>query len=276
MIPEAYDAFTRQLQQKLEAEPRVLGLVALGSMAAQDYGPDHWSDHDFFVIVEVGAQEDFRAELAWLPDAERVILAFRETAHGLKVLYDDGHLLEFAVFDTEELHLARVNRYRVLLDRGEIEQHLTEIANETKSQADTSSDEFLVGQFLTSLLVGVGRYQRGERLSGTHFVKTSALRHLLVLLARHVPSRERAKLDNLDPLRRFEMAYPALGAELGHLLGQATPAAAEGLLAIAGRELAARLPDYPVAAEAAVRRSISTVAPTASEARTEPPAPRSE
>jgi hypothetical protein len=26
----------------------VLGLVAVGSMAARDYEPDEWSDHDFF------------------------------------------------------------------------------------------------------------------------------------------------------------------------------------------------------------------------------------
>ena len=38
--------------------------------------------------------------------ATRVLLSFRETAHGLKVLYDDGHLLELAVFAPEELALA--------------------------------------------------------------------------------------------------------------------------------------------------------------------------
>ncbi|MCI0417100.1 hypothetical protein L0222_30385 [bacterium] len=45
------------MKQQLTAEESVLGLVALGSMAAQDYVPDQWSDHDFFVIVRSGHQE---------------------------------------------------------------------------------------------------------------------------------------------------------------------------------------------------------------------------
>ena len=52
MTPDAYQRFSRTLIDRLDGMPAVLGLVALGSMAARDYGPDRWSDHDFFVIVE--------------------------------------------------------------------------------------------------------------------------------------------------------------------------------------------------------------------------------
>ena len=40
MTPELYARFTEELQRRLEADPRVVGLVALGSMAARDYLPD--------------------------------------------------------------------------------------------------------------------------------------------------------------------------------------------------------------------------------------------
>jgi hypothetical protein len=49
MDAEGYERFTGRLQDSLTADDRVLGLVALGSMARQDTQPDRWSDHDFFV-----------------------------------------------------------------------------------------------------------------------------------------------------------------------------------------------------------------------------------
>src|SRR3954449_2304508 len=103
MDAQAYEQFTRRLLDNLTADERVLGLVALGSMAARDYIPDAWSDHDFFMITKPRDQESFRTDLSWLPDAEQVAFYFRETAHGLKAIYADGHLIEFAVFDLAEL-----------------------------------------------------------------------------------------------------------------------------------------------------------------------------
>ncbi|HEY0372989.1 MAG TPA: hypothetical protein VGD79_13370, partial [Thermoanaerobaculia bacterium] len=115
-----YHAFTDQLAATLTADPRILGLIALGSMA--EVGgrlPDRYSDHDFFVITQHA--EAFRATTEWLPHAGRIALWFRETPHGCKAVYDDGHLVEYAVFTPDELQLARVNDYRVLLDRERIE-----------------------------------------------------------------------------------------------------------------------------------------------------------
>lgn len=58
-----------------------------------------------------------RSTSSWLPHAERIALWFPETPHRCKAVYDDGHLVEYAVFTPDELQVARVNDYRVLLDR---------------------------------------------------------------------------------------------------------------------------------------------------------------
>ncbi len=60
MQPEAYAQFTARLQQTLAADPRVIGFIAAGSMAAIDRQPDDFSDHDFFFITQPGEQEGFR------------------------------------------------------------------------------------------------------------------------------------------------------------------------------------------------------------------------
>lgn len=248
-----YQAFTATLLANLEKDPRVVGLVAVGSMAQQDYQPDRWSDHDFFVVVEPGRQESFRGDLGWLPQAAEIVFSYRETEHGMKVVYRSGHLLEFAVFDAAEIARAKVNRYRVLLDKAGITQIVAQVkeasGDPVPPAAESAARDFKeFGEFICNLLVGVGRHNRGEQFSGRQFVKSYALGHLLGLLEKHLPAPQKSLLDNLDPFRRVERVYPQLGAELNGILEEATPAAARGMLRLAGRELSGYLPAYPAEA----------------------------
>ncbi len=249
-----YDAFTAALVANLRDDPRVLGLIAAGSMANTDHAPDEYSDHDFWIITEPGAQKHFRTAFDWLPEHDRIALAFRETEHGLKILYAFGHLVEYAVFGPEDIFVARLNSYRVLLDRGGIEALALEIAARTSLYNYNRPGTVMpIGQFITHLWVGVGRHYRGEQLSGHTFVKNHALGDLLSLIAAHVPAEHPDRLDNIDPARRFEQAYPALGAEINALLLLETPQAAAGLLTLADRLLADALPEYPAEAVRVVR-----------------------
>jgi len=217
-------------------------------MADRDYSPDEWSDHDFFLISRPGEQEPLRRDLSWLPAHERITFSFRETEHGLKVLYDDGHLVEFAVFDVEEIALAGVNRYRTLLDRGGVEDACAQVRDRPRPQYD---DDQLFGMAVTAALVAVGRGRRGEVLSATLFVAL-CVTHLTRLVARVLSSESASVLDNLDSLRRFERAYPALGAELAAAVRLAPPEAGLRLLEVLERELRPLRPDLAWAAFVAV------------------------
>lgn len=241
MDPVSYEVFTQQLTQNLEQDARVLGLVAVGSMAGSPNPPDRWSDHDFLILSAAGAEEELRAATNWLPAYLPIVLHLRETQHGVKVMYEDGHLLEFAIFNREDFRLAKINSHHVLIDRQGFGELVEELVGETRRWAGSQQreDHWLVGQFLTHLLVGVARHARGEKMSGAKFVKNLALEDLLRLLALHVPSEHAHVLDSLDPLRRFELAYPSLGREIGATLSLDTAAAARKLLAIARREMGA-------------------------------------
>jgi hypothetical protein len=204
----SYKEFTRNLVETLTADPRVLGVVALGSMAERGRTPDAFSDHDFFVIANDA--EPLRATTEWLPDASNIALWFRETAHGCKAVYDDGHLVEFAVFTPDELQLARVNDYRVLLDRERIEERMSALAARTDAPPDP---QWLHGMFLSHILVASGRAQRGE-LASARWMLAHALRFLVQLLG--------GGNDTLDPLRRFDHH----GIEQAMRLGPASAARA--------------------------------------------------
>ena len=255
----AYNQFTEQLRQKLDEDPRVIGLIALGSMAQQDYQPDEWSDHDFFVITIPGVQEDMRQDLSWLPNPSSLLFHFRETDHGLKALYPNGHLIEFAVFSENELQVARLNRYRVLLDKATLAATFSELALATSDFVEQSRTppERRFTELIMNLFVGAGRLARGERLSGDQFIRTHALFHLLRLLAEFLPSEAAPLIDNLDPFRRFERVYPALGSELNHIMAQPTLLAAEELLAVAVRELRPFINPFPETAVTEVANQIN-------------------
>jgi len=208
----AYGAFTGALRWNLESDPRVLGLVALGSMAERGRMPDRWSDHDFFVITHEA--EALRGTTEWLPHRERIALWFRETAHGCKAVYDDAHLVEYAVFTPEELRVAKVNEYRVLFDRERIEERMAKIAQARDASPDR---DWSSGMFLSNVLVAVSRARRGEPFSARSTLD-HAMRHLVALLG--------GGPDDLDPLRRFD--HPALE----HALHMDPVAAAREMLAI--------------------------------------------
>ena len=247
MRRDDYDRFTQELSDRLEGDPRVLGLVALGSMSGTPPPPDEWSDHDFFVVTRPDEQERMRNDLSWLPRAREIVLAVRETAHGVKALYRDAHLIEFAVFDAGELHLARVNRYRILFDRADVERRMRTVREATDREIRPPDAGWLCGQILTGLLIGATRYRRGERLSGRARVQEAA-RHLVQLLSRH------GSPDSLDPLRRFEQANPVAAAELDAALALPLPAAAIRILA-----LARKAPEFPEQAAAAVERQLAAL-----------------
>jgi hypothetical protein len=73
------------------------------------------------------------------------------------------------------------------------------------------------------------------------------------LLSRHLRANGRERLDALDPLRRFEQVYPALGSEIAASLAAPAADGARGLLALTERELAATLEDLPAPLFAALR-----------------------
>jgi len=252
MRRDEYDRFTDQLRARLEPDPRVLGLVALGSMSGEPPLPDEWSDHDFFVVTRPGEQERMRNDLSWLPRAGEIVLAFRETEHGVKAVYRDAHLLEFAVFDPDELRLARVNRYRVLFDRADLETRMRALRERTAREARPADARWLRGQLITGLLVAVGRYRRGERLSGRARLQAAAA-DLVQLASTSLPARPGSVPDSLDPLRRVEAAWPRFAAALDEALALPPPAAALRMLA-----LARELPEFPAEAAAVLERHLAS------------------
>ena len=127
------------------------------------------------------------------------MIAIRETQHEDQGLYDDGHLVEYAVSRPTSRARTPQPDAGAARPRGrggpdEATVEATRIA--VRDEAHT--DGWLVGQFLATLLIGLSRHRRGERLAAIEFVHGLALRCLLVLIARHIPAEVPHTLDDLN------------------------------------------------------------------------------
>ena len=209
--------YSDRLAESAQENADVLGLVLVGS-AADTSRVDEWSDHDFFLVVKPGTGESFRQNLSWLPDSDDVIVAARETAHGLKVVYRNGHVLEFAVFEDAELELASVNYWAVPVDKSNITARVQAIESRTKGAAFDEQTEW--GLFLALVLIAVGRARRGEILIAGQAIRSYYLKHVLGFVRDRLPVAlgTEGLEDNFDRFRRFEKQYPAEAARIESIL----------------------------------------------------------
>lgn len=230
---EKFLQYQQALIASVSIRSEVLGLVFLGSSAIHSR-VDQYSDQDFFLIVSAGSGEAFRTNLDWLPEHQSIVLAPRETAHGLKVLYESGLVLEFAVFEDQELELSAANDYLVALDKSDIQERMAVIASRSGTAVVDPAVEFEL--FLSLLVLGVGRARRGETIAADQHVKSYAVEKLLKVIRALAPITG-GRHDSLNAYRRFELDYPTLGAHIGAHMLEPAEVCAKGLLHLAKTEL---------------------------------------
>jgi hypothetical protein len=250
MASHDFDTFLDELANTAHEQPDVVGLAGFGSTAARER-VDEWSDHDFAWITTPGAEDIYRCDLGWLPDSQSIALSVVEHHGGVKVIYDNGHVLEFGITDVVALRGWAGNSIRVIVDKGGVADSVAAVLAAPVVGADSTGYRF-VALLLTQVLIGVGRYRRGEVLSASGLIRGEAVNHFLAaVVARKGASAEH--LDSLDPRRRIEREFPELAAELEHAVRGDPETAGRHLIDAAERELSADWPEFPHRGIAAIR-----------------------
>jgi len=91
---DRFREFNADLVARLEPDPRVLGLIAAGSMAEDGHAPDDYSDHDFWLVTQPDAVEQYRDDQSWLPEpasAPSNIVRGRDPMVGLRIIRSRSH-----------------------------------------------------------------------------------------------------------------------------------------------------------------------------------------
>lgn len=218
-----------EIGQSLAQSEGALALLGLGSVGQELGRLDAYSDLDFFVIVQDGYKARFIAELEWLGRIQPVAYAFQNTVDGHKLLFADGIFCEFAVFEPDELAQIPFANGRIVWQAAEFDGDWPE--RHTPEPSPPRSTEWLLGEALTNLYVGLGRFRRGEKLSAARFIQGHAVDRVVELAAR-IESAQSGLADPFDGGRRFEQRFGETAVHLPHFIPgyDHSPAAAQIIL----------------------------------------------
>ncbi|MCU0500118.1 MAG: hypothetical protein MUF87_22440 [Anaerolineae bacterium] len=206
-----------QIGASLAEMGKAYALLGLGSVGESRDRLDQYSDLDFFVIARPGYKRELIADLSWLSRIAPLGYAFLNSADGYKALYEDGVFCEFAVFEPDEMSAIPFAPGRIVWSAPDFDPRLA-IPSPKFIAPKEHGTEWLIGEALTNLYVGLGRYRRGEKLSGAYFIQSFALARI-VDLADRIETPQAGERDRFMGERRFEQRHPLIAAELSEMLG---------------------------------------------------------
>lgn len=206
-----------QIGLSLQQTGEALGLLGLGSVGKETHRLDDYSDLDFFAIVKSGQKYRFIENLDWLSNLEHIAYCFRNTHDGYKLLFADGVFCEFAVFEPQELEAIPFAPGKMIWQADDFNSEVCE-PRIARSPAPSSDVNWLLGEALTNLYVGMCRFNRGEKLSAMRFVQQYAIDRIFDLV-HYIEPQQAADPDPFAIDRRFERLYPTLTKQLPQMLG---------------------------------------------------------
>jgi hypothetical protein len=218
-----------EIGRALERSGHAWALLALGSVGLERERLDAYSDLDFFAVVEPGYKTQYIEDLDWLTAVAPVAFSFRNTPAGHKLLYTDGIFCEFAVFEPDELQHVPFAAGRVVWVRDGVD--VSALQPGSVREPAPVDVEREVGEALTNLYVGLGRFRRGEKLSAARLVQGAAVDRILALAASVEPEKAAGR-DPFAPERRAEQRFPVTATQLAHFVQgyERTPQSARAIL----------------------------------------------
>ena len=202
-----------EIGHSLARSGHALALLGLGSVGLELDRLDAYSDLDFFAIVEEGYKQAYIGSLDWLSEIHPVAYQFRNTEDGYKLLFADGIFCEFAVFELDELKNISFAPGRIVWKRSDMPDTLGQPPSKPAVHSKKDQD-WLLGEAVTNLYVGLQRDQRGEKLSAMRFVQSYAVDRLLELVE-YIETPKEIHRDPFVNERRFEGRHPNLVPLLG-------------------------------------------------------------
>lgn len=206
-----------QIGEMLGTKGGVQALMGVGSVGVETDRIDEYSDLDFFVIVAPGYRERFIDHLDWLEEVHPLAYHFKNSDAGHKILFEDGIYGEFAVFDEAQLKTAGYAGARIVWRDPAFAGKEIPRSNGSFPRLKAASVEHAIGEAVTNLYVGLGRFLRGERFTAHLFVHAYALGQVTKVI--HLVEPE---VDYFpDPYgndRRLERRYPEFAKQIGQML----------------------------------------------------------
>ena len=201
-----------EIGSSLAQSKKAVALIGLGSVGVELDRLDNYSDLDFFAVVETGFKSEFLDSLAWLNSICPIAYSFRNTPDGYKLLFQDGIFCEFAVFEEPELPQIPFAPGRIIWKKAGVPDTLA-MPQLVRDVPAESSVEWLLGEALADLYIGLSRFHRGEKLSAMRLIQCDAVDRILQL-SEKIESAAISSRDAFGPERRYEQRHPTIAQAL--------------------------------------------------------------
>ncbi len=156
--------------ESLKASGKAHALLGLGSVGIETERLDQFSDVDFFAIVQEGNfKQYFLDSLHWLSDILPIDYAVRNTVDGYKSTLCRWNILWVCGIPNHELAHIPFAEGRIVWRKPTL---ILSVVFHQQGRLKRDSPEWIIGEALTNLYVGMSRYNRGEKLSGSRFVQS--------------------------------------------------------------------------------------------------------
>lgn len=202
--------------KSLEKTGDARALLGLGSIGIETGRMDKYSDLDFFVIAKQGKKKRFIENLDWLTNVSEAGYYYLNTADGYKFLYKDGVYCEFAIFEEDEISNIPFAQGRVTWKETDFDESIC-VPSGKKEPWKPENLEWAINEALTCLYVGLCRFARGEKLSGTRFVQSFAV-DILIASSSYFAEEQKDFKDQFQHERRYENRYPDLAKHLPKMI----------------------------------------------------------
>lgn len=194
-----------QIQKQVSSLPHVHELRL--SEHAYLQHPMHSNDCDlhFVLLVDSGFRSRFIDCLSWLTEIQHIAFKYRHVENGYRFLFSDGIYCEFTV---EELRFGETpESVSLCAKHADVSALRPNSSMHLNSTEDGQDEDWLLGEMLTNLLIGLRRFNRGDRLSAFYCIQHHALSSLLELLVQwEVSQTKQKRLAKGDIC--FEQSYP--------------------------------------------------------------------
>ena len=214
-LPESLLDRMNEIINVLKDLDYVLAVIGLGSTGNNQKRLDKYSDLDFFIIVEQNKKEYLLTNLYWLESVQKLKYIFRNTIDGYKALFNDNIFIEFSIFSIKEFTNISYKDAKILWQNSSIKN---QIPIENKKHELNTNIEWITGELITNLYIGLMRFFRGEKLSAYKFVNSYAIDRLVELIRVKDPRKSQEELDTFALERRFEFDYPEYSVVFKSLL----------------------------------------------------------
>lgn len=215
LLLQRLDEIGNTLERKGNGE--ALALFGLGSVGVETDRIDDYSDLDFFIVVAPGNKQRYIDQLDWLEETHPLAYQFKNCDIGHKILFEDGIYGEFAVFEEAELDHALYTGGRMVWKHRSYSNEGIVTGKAAIPSIKFSSIDHVIGEALTNIYVGLGRYARGEKLSALRFIESYPIDGLLSVMHLIEPEVDFFP-DAFGNERRAEKRFPGFASVLSGML----------------------------------------------------------